>query len=153
MVIMKRPVLFVSSSAQCCCTSNAREFLEDVNAWKQTLVRMLPAIVVYVHCCCLRMACPRGLVWRAPQEEQRAVMAARVRIEPHPSYGAVIAAMLATSNGAYRTPLELADIAEAAASAQVNRFAVSAVVKIACSCWPLLFAAPFRLACPPMTFA
>ena len=54
------------------------------------------------------------------QEEQRAIMAARVRTEPHPSYAAVIAAMLAASNGAYRTPLELADIAEAAASAQVR---------------------------------
>ena len=53
------------------------------------------------------------------QEEQRARQQAMMRTEQHPSYAAVIQALLASSGGLYRTPLELADIAEAAASAQV----------------------------------
>ncbi len=42
------------------------------------------------------------------------------RQEPHPSYGLVVTGVLATGQGTYRTPMELADMAEAAASAQVT---------------------------------
>ncbi len=53
------------------------------------------------------------------QDEMRARNAASQRIEAHPSYALVVAGVLATAQGTYRNPMELADMAEAAASAQV----------------------------------
>ncbi len=54
------------------------------------------------------------------QSEIQARGAAMQRVEAHPSYALVVAGVLATSQGIYRTPTELSDLAEAAATAQVH---------------------------------
>ncbi len=54
------------------------------------------------------------------QEELRAKNAALQRTEPHISYGNVVSAALHATNGVPRKPMELVEVAEAAASAQVG---------------------------------
>ena len=54
------------------------------------------------------------------QNDIQARSAAMQCVEAHPSYALVVAGVLATSQGIYRTPTELSDLAEAAATAQVR---------------------------------
>ncbi len=54
------------------------------------------------------------------QNDIQARSAAMQRVEAHPSYALVVAGVLATSQGIYRTPTELSDLAEAAATAQAR---------------------------------
>jgi hypothetical protein len=50
------------------------------------------------------------------QEEMRAKSAAMHRTEPHPSYNVVVSAALHATNGIPRKPMELVELAEAAAA-------------------------------------
>ncbi|CAL8472359.1 g11902 [Coccomyxa elongata] len=82
------------------------------------------------------------------QSEIQARGAAMQRVEAHPSYALVVAGVLATSQGVYRTPTELSDLAEAAATAQAQ--AAAAAAQAATIAPPPGAAMPPGMAGPPI---
>ena len=55
------------------------------------------------------------------QDDRRAIDAARVRAEPHPSQAAVAASAVAATGGVLRGPVELAELDEQQMQQQVDK--------------------------------